>query len=65
MNARPDNRPDVSPEERATCALIKRIQKLRWIGMEAEAERLLSFERNGTPPLKRPPTVLADLHDTD
>ena len=33
--------PDVSPEERASLDVIKRILKLRWIGREAEAERML------------------------
>ena len=32
--------PDVSEEQRASNELIKLIRKLRWIGMEGEAERL-------------------------
>lgn len=32
--------PDVSVEQRASNELIKRIRKLRWMGMEGEAERL-------------------------
>ena len=31
---------ELSPEERVTQELVKRIRKLRWIGMEEEAERL-------------------------
>jgi hypothetical protein len=30
--------PEVSPEERVTAELIKRIRKLRWIGLDAEAD---------------------------
>lgn len=33
-------RPELSPEERITRELVKRIRKLRWIGMEEEAQRL-------------------------
>jgi len=33
-------RPELSPEERITRELVKRIRKLRWIGMEKEAKRL-------------------------
>jgi hypothetical protein len=32
--------PDVSAEERPSSAFLKRIRKLRWIGMEEEAEKL-------------------------
>jgi len=32
--------PDVSAEQRESNELIKRIRKLRWMGMESEAERL-------------------------
>ena len=31
---------ELSPEERVTQELVKRIRKLRWIGMEEEAKRL-------------------------
>ena len=31
---------ELSREERATQELVKRIRKLRWIGMEEEAKRL-------------------------
>jgi hypothetical protein len=34
------DRPDVSPEESALIELVKRIRKLRWMGMHDEAERL-------------------------
>jgi hypothetical protein len=33
-------RPDVSAEEHATRETIKRILKLRWMGMEEEAEKM-------------------------
>jgi hypothetical protein len=32
--------PDVSDDQRASNALIKRIKKLRWIGMHDEAEQV-------------------------
>ena len=32
--------PNVSAEQRKSNDLIKRIRKLRWMGMEGEAERL-------------------------
>jgi hypothetical protein len=40
VKERPSQRADVSAEERALSALIKWIRKLRWIGMETEAEKL-------------------------
>ena len=33
-------RPELSSEERLTQELVKRIRKLRWIGLEEEARRL-------------------------
>lgn len=36
----PKTLPDVSPDERASSELLKRIRKLRWIGMEHEAQQL-------------------------
>jgi hypothetical protein len=32
--------PDVSDDQRASNALIKLIQRLRWVGMDDEAERV-------------------------
>jgi hypothetical protein len=32
--------PDIFAPQRASAELVKRIRKLRWIGMEEEAERL-------------------------
>ena len=32
--------PDVPAEQKATAELIKRIRKLRWVGMEDEADLL-------------------------
>ena len=32
--------PEDSPEQRASSELVKRIRKLRWMGMEREAEAL-------------------------
>lgn len=34
--------PDVSPQERALNDLVKLSRKLRWIGMEKEAEQMRS-----------------------
>jgi hypothetical protein len=34
-----EDRLDVPPEERRTSDLVKRIRKLRWIGMEQEAAK--------------------------
>ena len=33
--------PDVSREQRAATELIKRIRKLRWMGFEEEAQRMV------------------------
>ena len=35
-----EKRLDVAPEQRRTTDLVKRIRKLRWIGMEEEADKL-------------------------
>jgi hypothetical protein len=53
--------PEISAEQRASSELVKLIRKLRWIGMEREAERLQTV-------LCRIPaadSVLAAPHDTD
>jgi len=38
MELQTNNAPDVSPEQKAAVELVKRIRKLRWIGMEDEAD---------------------------
>ena len=38
MERRTYKAPEVSPEQRAVVELVKRIRKLRWIGMEDEAD---------------------------
>lgn len=52
-----------SPEQRASDELVKPIIKLRWMGLEEEANcierRLLSC------PIGAGESVLADLHETD
>jgi hypothetical protein len=54
-------RPDVSPEQRAAAELVKRIRKLRWIGMEEEAEQLqITLSRTGFTNC-----VFAEPQDTD
>lgn len=35
------DRPEVSREQRAATELIKRIRKLRWMGFEEEAQRMV------------------------
>ena len=53
----------MSPEQRASDELVKLIIKLRWMGLEEEANciesRLLSC------PIGAGESVLADLHETD
>jgi hypothetical protein len=41
----PFERPDVSDEERASNEMVKLVRKLRWIGQEAEAERVATMLR--------------------
>jgi hypothetical protein len=53
--------PSVSEEERASDELVKRIRKLRWIGMEDEA-RALQDSLYRAPPSA---PVLATPTDTD
>ena len=33
--------PDVSPRQRVSAELVKQTRKLRWFGMQAEADRLV------------------------
>jgi hypothetical protein len=37
---RQQERPDVSTEQRRSSELVKLVRKLRWMGMEADAERV-------------------------
>jgi hypothetical protein len=53
-------RPDVSAEEQASHDLIKRILKLRWIGMEAEAQQMQLALQRDEPGY----TLLAGPYDT-
>ena len=56
-----DERLDVPPEQRRTVDLVKRIRKLRWIGMEQEAAKLqLILAR--FPPAER---VILSSRETD
>ena len=54
-------RPDVSAEERAWIERVKRIRKLRWVGMKEEAERMEVAVRGVEPAA----TVPADPRDTE
>jgi hypothetical protein len=53
--------PDVSADQRASNELIKRIRKLRWMGMEGEAERL-QIKLVGAIPID---SVVAEPRETD
>jgi hypothetical protein len=61
MRSSVQERPDVSAQERASHELIKRILKLRWIGMEVEAEQMQVALRRVEPRC----TLLAGPYDTD
>jgi len=54
---------DVTPEQRAAREVVKLIRKLRWIGMETEAEEL-QMVLGGFPSDKRG-SLLADPRTTD
>jgi hypothetical protein len=55
--------PDVPPEQRRVADLVKRIRKLRWLGMEQEAATLqLVLAR--VPPTERT-IILTPTGDTD
>ena len=53
--------PDVSAEQRESNELIKRIRKLRWMGMETEAEQLQLALAGAT----RSDSVIAQPLETD
>ena len=63
MEERSDIRecPDLSAEERDLHDLVKRILKLRWIGMDVEAEQIQVALRGVEPKV----TLLAEPRDTD
>ena len=57
----PTNSPDVPEDQRAANALIKLVQKLRWMGLDAEAERMESaLKARGTEPAESVFSVPAD-----
>ena len=53
--------PDVSADQRASNDMIKLICKLRWMGMEGEAERL----RSALAGMPRLDSVVAEPRETD
>jgi hypothetical protein len=55
--------PDVPPEQRRMADLVKRIRKLRWLGMEQEAAKL-QLPLTRVPPAERA-NVLVPPRDTD
>jgi hypothetical protein len=61
FNASVQERPNVSAEERASHELIMRILKLRWMGMESEAEQIEAALHRVDPAC----TLLAGPFDTD
>jgi len=54
---------DITPEQKAAREVVKLIRKLRWIGMEREAEQLQTA-LGGFPPGERA-SLLAGPHSTD
>jgi hypothetical protein len=54
---------EITPEQKAAREVVKLIRKLRWIGMEREAEQLQTA-LGGFPPDKRA-SLLAGPHSTD
>jgi hypothetical protein len=61
MLPRQQERPDVSIEQRRSSELVKLVRKLRWMGMEADAERVEST-LSGLSPAD---SVLVAPHETD
>lgn len=57
----PEHPSDVSGEQKSARDLVKRIRKLRWMGMEEEAERLQVALRR----IEHTDCVLAAPRDTD
>ena len=53
--------PDVSAAQRASNDMIKLIRKLRWVGLEGEAERL----RRALAGMPQHDSVLAEPRETD
>jgi hypothetical protein len=54
---------DVSAEQRTSNELVKLIRKLRWMGMEEEAERVQMELAQCD--VRRADSVLATSHETD
>ena len=62
MSRRPQKPPDGSGRQQAN-ERIRLIRKLRWMGMEEEAERVqMDLAQRGVPPAD---SVLAAPHETD
>ena len=61
IGANVQERPDVTADEQASHEIITRIRKLRWMGMEVEAERMELALRKVNPR----ETSLAGPRDTD
>lgn len=60
------NLPDVTPMERAVCQLITRIRKLRWMGLDVEAESLEGELQSALRLVDEPrDTLLAGPRETD
>jgi hypothetical protein len=61
ISSRAASRPDVSIEERTSIELVKLVKKLRWIGMDEEAEQVQEVLREVDPAA----TLLGGPWDTD
>jgi hypothetical protein len=62
MLLEPPMSPDVSAEQRVSDALVKLIRKLRWMGMDDEAERQMTLALCHLRPAD---SVIAGPSDTD
>lgn len=61
------DRPELSEEECASIELLKRIWKLRWMGMQEEAEKMQRALKThlASRPIEPADTLFADTPDTD
>jgi len=63
MSLKQQKLPDVSSEQRKSNELVRLIRKLRWMGMEEEADRVQTeLARCG---VRRGDSVLATPYETD
>jgi len=67
MDSNVRDRPEFSEQERASIVLLKRIRKLRWMGMQEEAEEMqLALKTQlALRPIELAETLLAGPPETD